>query len=201
MAPYSLAAANCQLTPIELADVDRIYEYCQDEQIAQWTSVPAPYRIEDATSFVSEVCPGGWEDPISTERTWGIRVTGPNGQPYLAGSVGLRPDGPGSVEIGYLLAPDCRGLGYGVAAVGAVVEHALSPNGLGMRRVLWQAYVGNWPSRVLAVRCGFTIEGTIRSHAMVRGEAKDMWVGTILASDLENRAERWAQRNLATPWQ
>ncbi|MCL1898371.1 MAG: GNAT family N-acetyltransferase [Micrococcales bacterium] len=200
MAPYSLDASNCTLTPIVPADMDRVYEYCQDEEVQRWTMVPVPYRMEDAAVFTVEYCALGWDDPLDHERVWGIRVPGVQGGLYLAGSIGLRPDGPGSVEIGYLVAPDCRRRGLATAAVSAVVEHALSPNGLGMRRVLWKTFVGNWPSRTLAVRCGFTVEGTIRSDQLVRGEAKDVWIGTILASDMDNRAELWAQRNLVRPW-
>jgi len=180
--------------------MDRIYEYCQDPEIQRWTCVPVPYRMEDAAVFAVEFCSKGWVEPMTHERVWGIRVPSVDNAGYLAGSVALRPDGTGAVEIGYALAPECRGQGYGMAAVSAVVDHALNPDGLNMRRVLWRAYVGNWPSRVLAVRCGFTIEGTIRSEAVLRGEAKDMWVGTILATDLADRPDMWAQHNLVRPW-
>jgi len=200
MPPYSLKAANCQLTPILPADMDRVYEYCQDREIQRWTAVPVPYRMEDAAVFTVEYCSKGWADPITAERVWGIRIAAADGSSYLAGTVGLRPDGTGAVEIGYLLAPDCRGRGYGMAAVAAVVDHALDPDGLNMRRVLWKAYVGNWPSRVLAVRCGFTIEGTIRSESVVRGQTQDMWIATILASDLHDQPDMWAQHKLVRPW-
>jgi len=175
-----------------------MFEYCQDPEVQQWTAVPVPYRMEDAAVFAVEYCSKGWDEPLDHERVWGIRVPDAEGGHYLAGTVGIRPDGPGSVEIGYLVAADCRRQGLGTAAVSAVLDHALNPDGMGMRRVLWKAQVGNWESRRLAVRCGFTVEGTVRSDQVVRGEPKDVWIGTILAADLENRAEVWAERELAT---
>ena len=200
MAAYSLDGTKCTLTPIVPADMDRIYEYCQDEEIQQWTAVPVPYRMEDAAVFAVDYASKGWDDLLDHERVWGIRVFDAAGEPHLAGTVGLKPDGPGSAQIGYLVAADCRRQGLATDAVNTVIEHALSLSGLGLRRILWKAYVGNWASRTLAVRCGFTVEGTIRSDELVRDQAKDVWIGTILASDLSNRAELWAQRNLVKPW-
>jgi len=200
--PYGLSARLCELTPIIPADADRVYEYCQDPEIQRWTEVPVPYRLEDAARFTVDTCAKGWDNPMTSVRVWGIRVPDESGRPVLAGSVGLKPDGPSSVEIGYLIAPEFRGQGICTAAVQVVVAHALEPepDGLGMRRVLWQAMVGNWPSRVLAVRCGFTVEGTIRSHCISRGEGVDIWIGTLLASDLESMPDLWEQHNLVRPW-
>ncbi|MDR3107592.1 MAG: GNAT family N-acetyltransferase [Bifidobacteriaceae bacterium] len=184
MKPYSLVGELCELTPYEPADTQRVFDYCQDPEIQRWTTVPVPYRMEDAAVFTTSIAQKGWDGEIDEhERVWAIRTPGEGGKPYLAGSVGLRPDPPGrSVEIGYLVAADCRGRGLATDAVRTVVAHALGE--LGMRRVIWHAAVGNWPSRRLAVRCGFTIEGTIRSQLVQRGQALDAWVATILAADL-----------------
>jgi RimJ/RimL family protein N-acetyltransferase len=95
----------------------------------------------------------------------------------------LRPDGTGSAEIGYLLAPDCRGRGYATTAVRTVLRHALHPDGMGLRRVVWRAVPGNWASRRVAERSGIRVEGTIRGEMLQRGEARDAWLGTIVAGD------------------
>ncbi|MDR1442538.1 MAG: GNAT family N-acetyltransferase [Bifidobacteriaceae bacterium] len=184
MGSYSLAAKLCELTPFQPEDTQRVFDYCQDSDIQRWTAVPVPYGPKDATSFVEGASQNGWdwETGGSDERVWAIRVRA-DGASILAGSVGLRPDPPGqSLEIGYLLAPDCRGRGLASDAVLTVTAHALRD--LGMRRVLWRAAVGNWGSRRVAERCGFRVEGAVRSQVVIRGDVLDGWIGTALAEDL-----------------
>ncbi|MDR0591695.1 MAG: GNAT family N-acetyltransferase [Bifidobacteriaceae bacterium] len=200
MNPYSLAGELCQLTPFAAADTERVFDYCQDAEIQRWVPVPVPYRMEDAAVFTTGAAQKGWETELTgADRNWAIRVPGPDGRPYLAGSVGLKPDPPGkSVEVGYLVAADCRGRGLATDAVNTVVAHALRD--LGMRRVLWQAAVGNWPSRRLAVRCGFKVEGTLRSQLILRGQAVDGWVATILAEDLAQKDGYWTEDGRVRLW-
>jgi RimJ/RimL family protein N-acetyltransferase len=198
--PYSLRGQLCELTPFAPADTRRVFDYCQDREAQRWVPLPVPYRMEDAAVFTTSFAQKGWDGTgFDQERCWAIRVPGPGGKPLLAGSVGLRPDPPGaSVEIGYLVAADCRGRGIATDAVTVAVEHAIRD--LGARRVYWQAVVGNWPSRRLAVRCGFKIEGTIRSQLVIRGQPRDAWVGTILADDLAKDEGYWTEDGRVRLW-
>ena len=50
---------------------------------------------------------------------------------------------------------------------------------------------GNWASRKLAWRLGFTFEGKVRSWLPHRGELRDAWVGTLLADDPREPQGRW----------
>jgi RimJ/RimL family protein N-acetyltransferase len=77
-------------------------------------------------------------------------------------------------------------------AVALVVEHGFDPDGLGLARISWSAYVGNWPSRRVAWRAGFRVEGTIRGFAVQReGVRRDCWVGTLLRDDPREPNEPW----------
>ena len=59
-------------------------------------------------------------------------------------------------------------------------------------RVSWAAFVGNWPSRRVAWRAGFRVEGTIRLHLVQReGIRRDAWVGTLLRGDPREPNEPW----------
>ncbi|MDR2381738.1 MAG: GNAT family N-acetyltransferase [Bifidobacteriaceae bacterium] len=200
MEPYSLRGELCELTPFNPADTQRVFDYCQDGEIQRWVPVPVPYRMEDAAVFTTSTAQKGWGGPgLVAERTWAIRQLGPDGKPYLAGAVCLRPNPPGaSAEIGYLLAADSRGRGLATDAVNTAVGHAIRD--LGMRRVYWQALVGNWASRRLAVRCGFKVEGTLRSQLIIRGVAADAWVGTILAEDLASDDGYWTADGRVRLW-
>jgi RimJ/RimL family protein N-acetyltransferase len=55
---------------------------------------------------------------------------------------------------------------------------------LGLRRIEWWARVGNEPSRRVAEKLGFTMEGTCRARLLHRGERVDAWVGGLLAGEL-----------------
>jgi RimJ/RimL family protein N-acetyltransferase len=57
--------------------------------------------------------------------------------------------------------------------------------------VIWLANVGNWASRRLAWKLGFSFEGTLRQWLPHRGELRDAWAGTLLADDPREPRRRW----------
>jgi RimJ/RimL family protein N-acetyltransferase len=88
----------------------------------------------------------------------------------------------GGAEVGYWTAPWGRGRGATAEAVGAVCRWGFGA--LGLQRVLWRAGVGNWGSRAVAERCGFTVEGRLRLADVRRdGTRGDDWYGSLLATD------------------
>jgi RimJ/RimL family protein N-acetyltransferase len=156
-------------------DATAITAHCQDPDIQEWTTVPDPYASADAVEFLAAVA-RGWAD--GSMLTWAIRADG-----ELVGLVGLDLHPLGSAEIGYWLAPSARGHGVMTAVVGTVVAHAFDPAGLALDRLVWHAFVGNWPSRRVAEKAGFTVEGAVRGEAIQRGVRRDSWVATLLRSD------------------
>ncbi|CAK7199899.1 hypothetical protein SEUCBS139899_002586 [Sporothrix eucalyptigena] len=70
-----------------------------------------------------------------------------------------------STELGILLFPKFHRSHVASNAIGLSLLYLLDPpsqGGLGLRRVLWQANVKNEPSRRLASRMGFELEGVLR---------------------------------------
>lgn len=183
--PFELRGDGALLATPTPADVDPITDLCQDTEIQQWTTVPIPYRRSDAEEFVKQV-DEAWGH--GTALNWALR--NPEDR-SVHGMVGLSLDGHGSGEIGFWLGPAGRGRGLMTTAVRLIAEYAFAPEGLGLRRVLWYAHVGNWASRRLIWRLGFRFEGTIRSHLHQRGERRDAWVATLLAGDPMTPATRW----------
>lgn len=174
------------LAPPGEADVDAITAACQDPEIARWVPVPQPYGVEDARVFLTNVVDPGWAS--GGELTWGVRE--PDGT--LLGMVGLHRIEQRTAEIGYWLAPWARHRGVMSRAVALVVDHALDPEGLDLVRVTWRAFVGNWPSRRVAWRAGFRVEGTLRAELAHRdGVRRDAWVGTVLRGDPRAPNEPW----------
>lgn len=157
-----------------LPDVDRITALCQDPAIQEWTTVPSPYTRADGEGFVRGMVREGWAS--GNGLNWAVRV-----DDELVGMVGLAMEGVGSAELGYWLAPDQRGRGVMSRAVALVLDAAFGR--LALDRVLWRAYVGNLPSRRVAERAGFRVEGEVRLGAIQRGVRRDEWLGTMLRDD------------------
>jgi RimJ/RimL family protein N-acetyltransferase len=89
----------------------------------------------------------------------------------------------GHAEIGYWTAPWARGRGVATDAARGVAHWALET--LGLRRLVWQAEVGNFASRLIAARLGFRFEGLGRlSLRRGDGSLADGWVAGLLPGEL-----------------
>ncbi|QJW36634.1 GNAT family N-acetyltransferase [Cellulosimicrobium protaetiae] len=197
MHPFALDDGRIHLSTPTLDDVDAITAACREPGMAEWTVVPDPYERTDAERFVLEEVVPGWER--GTALTWTVRESG--GPPFVDGrgpllgmmGIGLDDGAPGarSGEIGYWLTPAARGRGIGTAAARLVADWAFDVEGAGLSRLVWQAYVDNWPSRRLAWRLGFRVEGTIRRQLVQRGVRRDAWFGTLLPDDPREPNEPW----------
>jgi RimJ/RimL family protein N-acetyltransferase len=155
-------------------DAQGVYEQCQDPLSQEWTTVPLPYSLEDGRTFVTETMPAGWADG----RNFGFAVEVDN---RYAGTVELRDEGAGRLELAYGSHPWVRGTGAMERAVRLLVDWGFSDRQA--RVIVWRANKGNWPSRKLAWRLGFKVEGTVRASLPHRGELRDGWVGTLLPDD------------------
>jgi RimJ/RimL family protein N-acetyltransferase len=173
MNPVSLRTERLLLRPFGVADADAVYQACQDPDIQFYTPVPKPYRREDAEAFVGESTPKGWADD-SDYVLGAFRVdTG-----ALVGSFCLTRIFQGVYELGYWAAKEQRGQGYSTEAARALCAWGWET--LEMHRIEWWAMVGNGPSRALAEKLGFTVEGTLYRRAIAAGEPRDWWVGGLL---------------------
>lgn len=159
-------------------DADAVYQACQDPDIQLWTRVPSPYEREHAQHFVSELAPSAWANGTGAPFAVTDASTG-----ELLGSCGLVSieHQLASAEVGYWTAPWARGRGVAVSATRAVCRWAFES--LDMRRVLWQAAVGNHASRLVALRAGFRLEGELRlaDGNPLGGHAG--WVGSLMPGD------------------
>ena len=141
---------------------------CSDPEFRRWTTVPAPYNEADAHEFLQRVAEGRRANVAA----FAIAYEG-----RFAGSANLRLDGLGGADVGFGLAPWARGKGVMTRAVRLVLTWGFERAGLEV--VYWRAQVGNWPSRRVATRCGFRMEGTVRGLLEHRGERRDGWIGSL----------------------
>ncbi len=160
------------------SDLDAVVEQSTDPESVRWTTVPTPYSRADAEVFVREVLPSGWESG-----RWGFAV---EAEGRYAGTVELRDEG-GRAEIAFGSHPWVRGTGAMERACRLLLDWGFAERGV--RTVVWHAHVGNWASRRLAWRLGFSFDGTLRQYVVHRGGVLvDAWTGTLLATD--DRAPR-----------
>jgi len=162
------------------ADLPRVVEQCRDPESIRWTTVPVPdggYSLDDARSYLQDVVGPGWERGESLG--WVVAAAG---EPdVFCGSIDLRLEGEGVAEVGFGLHPAARGRHLMSAGLRLVRDHAF--DALGLSTLRWRAAVGNWPSRRVAARAGFVVEGRVRRLLPQRGERQDGWVATLTADD------------------
>ncbi len=163
-------------------DLPRMVEQCRDPLSIAWTTVPVPYAESDAEEYALRVLPAGWTE--GTEWAFAVELEG-----RYAGTVSLRDEGPGRAEIAYGSHPDVRGTGAVLRALRLLVDWGFGE--LGLESIVWQAFTGNWPSRRVAWRLGFNVDGTLRRYLPQRGERRDAWIGTLLEDDPREPRSTW----------
>ncbi|MCI3276328.1 GNAT family N-acetyltransferase [Streptomyces cylindrosporus] len=177
MDPVTLTTPRLLLRPPGPQDTDAVYKAAQDPEIQRWTTIPSPYLPEHAQAFTQQMVPDGWAD--GTMLDWGLFL--PEGE-ELVGMIGLYMRSLSTAEIGFWGTKEHRGKGYVTEAVATISRWAFAE--LSVDRVEWRAEVGNAPSRAVAERAGFVVEGTLRSAMIHQGVRRDAWVGALLPSDL-----------------
>lgn len=177
MEPVALTTDRLLLRVPAAPDTGAVLTAVQDPDILRWTTIPTPYLPEHAQSFTEQLVPDGWAN--GTMFTWGLFL--PEGED-LVGMLSLTRRSPGTVEVGYWGTKAHRGNGYVTEAVRAGCRWAFTE--LSVDRVEWRAEVGNQPSRAVAERAGFVIEGILRSAMLHEGVRRDCWMGALLPSDL-----------------
>jgi RimJ/RimL family protein N-acetyltransferase len=159
-------------------DIDDIHATCADPESARWTTVPVPYLRDNAADFVKRRAPRQWAD--ATAALFVIA----DAEDRYAGTIDLRidPKDPATAELGFMIAPWCRGKGLATAATRTICAWGFEA--LGLSRIIWRAHVGNDASRRVAEKAGFAFEGVQRSAVEQRGERRDAWLAALLPTDL-----------------
>lgn len=169
------------------ADVPRMVEQSSDAVSRRWTSVPRPYTRGHAEGFL-EIIRAGW-DHEGGNRLWAIEWRDHPDGPSYAGTIDLRPQDSGEMQLGYGLHPDTRGGGVMSGAVRLAARWWFDQGG---RRVHWTAFRGNFDSWRVAWACGFRMHATLPEHgAHPEGPACDEWVASLGRDDPMEPATRW----------
>jgi RimJ/RimL family protein N-acetyltransferase len=176
MEPVELLTERLALRPPRPEDAPDVTRACQDEETQRWLPLPTPYERKHADEWIAQA-PENWAADgelkfVAVERAGGS----------LVGAMSLHAREPGMREIGYWTAPWARRRGFTVEAALRICRWGFDD--LALRRIEWQAEVGNTGSRAVAERVGFRVEGTLRARLVHRGSPVDGWVAGLLPSDL-----------------
>jgi hypothetical protein len=106
MEPIEIREAGLLIRPWLPGDVDAVYRACQDPDIQRWTTVPSPYRHQDAEGFVASHAPKAWQE--ETAAPFGVFDPATDELLGSCGFVSLRL-GEREAEIGFWVAPWARG--------------------------------------------------------------------------------------------
>jgi len=144
-----------RLRPYRVDDALALQHEADDFLVARWMTqrFPHPYTMRDAQEWVAHAV-------AETDGTYlVIEVDG-----ALAGGLGVEPLGSernGVAMFGYWLGRSYWGRGIATEAAKMLADHALTMGGL--RRLEASVFVENLASIRVLEKCGFTLEGRLRS--------------------------------------
>lgn len=163
-----LAADGVRLRLFEYKDAPAIVSACNDPSISEFLPVPSPYSDEDARAYVASL-PAGWESGEAAQ------FAAVDERDRLLASCGLVTINHQMrvTEVGYWVVPWERGRGIATTVTRLLSRWALTD--LDFDRVELYAARENTPSRRVAVKAGFTEEGTLRERELTRdGRRRDL---------------------------
>jgi RimJ/RimL family protein N-acetyltransferase len=177
MTQPAINAGEITLRPFTAGDIPWVYAVSLDPAVQKYVQIPLPYRVADAEYFVRRMAIEAWE---RRERAEFVIVA--DGGDRL-GRVSLGLDGNGAAQVGYWMDPAARGRGVATRGLRELCRWGFGELGLGL--IEWRAEVGNWASRRVAEKAGFTVEGVLRRRLVHRGGRVDAWVGSLLPEELD----------------
>lgn len=154
---------NIALRPIELSDIERIAQLCNDHDIAKTTArLPYPYTVLDAKTWLDYV------QDTDAEHVFAI-----TDNKEMLGVVGLvhEPEHD-RAEIGYWLGRDYWSKGIATAAVEMILGYAFSV--LDVNKVYAKVFAGNEASAKVLANNGFVLEGCLKQHYIRMGTLHDL---------------------------
>lgn len=179
-APPSLDDGVVAIRSWRSSDIEQVVGLIQDPEIPRWTGIPTPYTRKEARAFFKT---NARQEAMGIGTDAAI-VDSSSGD--LLGGVGLKLRITSSTaEIGYWVTASMRRRGVATRAVTLIARWAF--NDLSVRRLELLTHVDNQASERVALKCGFSREGVLRSYRAIKGERVDLTIFSLLPEDLDGR--------------
>jgi len=164
------------LEPLHPRHIDDLWAAAQgaDDSWAYLAYGPFPNRDALARQIATMAAE---HDPM----VWAVR---PVATGVVAGWMALLDIQPrnAAVELGHIwLSPALQRTETATEAMFLLLR--LAAEDLGYRRLVWKCNALNAPSRRAAARLGFTYDGTLRAHMVVKGRERDTAMFSIIAPE------------------
>ncbi|MGG5887901.1 GNAT family N-acetyltransferase [Falsiroseomonas sp. HC035] len=176
------------LEPLAVRHAAELWDAAQaDRDSAGWAYLGyGPFADAEAmrrhvASFAAQ------HDPMA----WAVR---PHASGLVSGWLTLMEIQPSNaaIELGHIwFSPRLQRTRAATEAMFLLMRHAMDD--LGYRRLVWKCNALNEPSRRAAARLGFTFEGELRAHMVVKGRRRDTAFYAILEDEWPARRERIAE--------
>ena len=166
-----------RLEPFAESHLPGIAAMIDDPGVLRYTRVPDPPPTDFPTTWLARYVEGR---KGGTREAFAI-VDARDGA-FLGLAVAPRIEREArTAELGYVVAPWARGKGVATAAVRQLTAWAFAE--LGMLRLELLISTDNPASRIVAQRCGYVLEGTMRSHYFKQGIRGDTEIWSKLPTD------------------
>lgn len=158
-------------------DAVDIFAYARDPEVARHTLWHPHRDLQDTYAFLDFIIE---QNHKSQAFVWGIVR---RALPGVIGTIGLANYNPGHTraELGFALARHCWNQGYTTEAARCVLSFAFRE--LGLNRVEAFCKPANGASSRVLEKCGFQLEGLLRSREYIKGSYEDLRLYAILRMD------------------
>ena len=173
-----LETARLRLRPLRGSDVDAVFAYASDPEVARYVAFERHTSLGDSREFVAD-CLKRYSELIVAP--WGIELKSGSA---LIGTIGVTHASESNlrVEVGYAIARQHWNQGYVTEALRAVVPFLFAE--LPIERVQAFLIPENGASLRVLEKAGFHFEGTLRKIRMFKGELRDLAAYSVLRGDL-----------------
>jgi RimJ/RimL family protein N-acetyltransferase len=167
---------DVRLVPFDTSHLDGLRALLDDPQVLRFTRVPEPVPEGFAETWL-----GVYEAGRRDGTREGFALIGPDGE-FLG--IGVAPQieaDAATAELGYVVAEHARGRGVAREALAQLTEWAFAQ--LGSQRLELLISVENEASKHVAERCGYRLEGVLRSLYLKPGVRQDTEIWARLVAD------------------
>lgn len=176
----TLTDGELTLRPVEATDAKPMFEYIAgDLDIAEWTTVPHPYTMDDAVTAVEK-----WAAGYENKEIMQFAIT-VNGGPII-GHISLQYISlmDHNAEIGYIISKDARRQGVATRATQLLTDFAFR---IGFRRINAVVMPDNIGSQKTLLKAGYYQEAVLRDFFTRRnGEQCEALSFVSLSRDRNN---------------
>ena len=169
-----LEGSLIKLRPIRGSDAHRAFPMLKNDKVSDWLLWDGPNNAGEVVCTYTQ-----WEKEFGTARDYRFAIE-------RLGCIDIRfPEHKDQADIGYWLGFPYWNNGYMTDALRLICN--LCFKHLGIVRIYAPIFKGNSRSRRVLEKNGFSIDGTLRSHLLKKGEWRDVWFMSLLRLDWETK--------------